>query len=122
MAHILVLEDNHDMMLALNEVLNMHGHTVTHGYSGQEGVRLTAAGNHRPDIILSDVTMPDMDGFEFLEYVQNQPNWAGIPFAIMSGRRTDEKIAIELGASAFIMKPFKFDELTATLEHLLASR
>ncbi|MEQ8672075.1 MAG: response regulator [Aggregatilineales bacterium] len=122
MAHILVLEDNHDMMMALNEVLNMHGHTVAHGYSGQEGVRIITTGNARPDLILSDVTMPDMDGFEFLEYVQNQPNWAGIPFAIMSGRRTDEKIAIELGASAFIMKPFKFDELTATLEHLLASR
>ncbi len=121
MAHILILEDNHDMMLALSEILDMQGHTVSHGYSGRDGLNHLKSTNRLPDLILSDVTMPEMGGFEFLQNVQDHPIWSRIPTAIMSGRRTDDKMALELGAAAFIVKPFKFEELLHILQIMLAS-
>ncbi len=120
MAHILLLEDNHDMVLALSEVLTIYGHTVSIGHDGAAGVNALDSGDGLPDVILTDVTMPNMTGFEFLDYVKDHDYYAHIPVAIMSGRRTDEKQALDLGASAFILKPFKFEDLDGIIANLLA--
>jgi CheY-like chemotaxis protein len=76
----------------------------------------------KPDIILSDVEMPDMDGFEFLRTVRKDARFKGLPFILLSARRTyppDRVKGLELGSDDYIAKPFSGDELIARVKAVL---
>lgn len=118
MARILLLEDNPDMVQALIEVLEMHNYEVVTAYNGREGLRILESGV-LPDLIITDLKMPLMDGLQFMQFVRGSAAWAHIPVAIMSGETTDSPRITASGADAFILKPFHFDELEATLNRLL---
>lgn len=118
MATILLLEDNHDMLSALSEVLQMHQYQVMTGYNGQDGLELLQNAPALPDLIITDINMPDMNGLEFLGEVRRRADWAKIPVAIMSGLVSDQQRALASGADAFVTKPFRFNELERTLSQL----
>lgn len=117
MATILLLEDNRDMLFALEEALAINGHSVIVGKNGMDGIHELESCT--PDLIISDVNMPQMDGFDFLKRLRAHQRWQDIPVTIMSGKRDDEKIALSLGANAFMPKPFNFMELDRILGELL---
>jgi CheY-like chemotaxis protein len=119
MKRILVLEDNPDMLSTLSEILEINGFIVIPAYSGREGLTALEACDHLPDLILSDLNMPDMDGLQFIRQVRSHERWNAIPVAVMSGMVNDEPIAINAGADAFVNKPFRFDELERLLSHLI---
>ncbi len=117
MTTILLLEDNADMLAMLSQVLEWGGYSVIGGRSGHEGIaRLTEA--HRlPDIIISDLLMPGMDGIAFLRQVRENPDWADIPFVMMSAYSSsaERQNAIQHGANDFLVKPFNLEDFQAVL-------
>jgi CheY-like chemotaxis protein len=119
MALILLIEDNADMLQALTEALEINQHEVIPARTGAEGLQVLEKLNQLPDLIITDVRMPQMDGLTFLQNVRGNPQWSNIPIALMSGQARDMTTAAGVGANAFIPKPFKFQQLEETLDRLL---
>jgi two-component system, chemotaxis family, chemotaxis protein CheY len=120
MANILLLEDNHDMLTALKEALELNHHSVIHAHNGKSGLELLASTPVLPDVVLSDLNMPDINGLEFVAHIRGEPEWAAIPTIIMSGYPTDKEAALKTGADAFLVKPFKYHELEAVINRLIS--
>jgi CheY-like chemotaxis protein len=117
MTTILLLEDNADMLAMLSQVLEWGGYTVWGGRSGQEGIDCLANATRLPDIIISDLLMPGMDGIAFLRHVRENPDWADIPFVMMSAytSNAERQNAIQNGANDFLVKPFNLEDFQAVL-------
>lgn len=121
-AHILLVEDDPGISLALTEILEFVGYRVTSTGNGQEA--LAALATIHPDLIISDIVMPGMDGYQLLEAVRERPDWLDIPFIFLSGR--DQKIEVrhgkQLGADDYLTKPFEKDDLLVAIESKLRRR
>lgn len=118
MTRVLLLEDNVDMLSMLTQVLEWGGYEVIGGRTGREGVALLEENAHRlPDIIISDLHMPDMGGLAFLDYVRGHEQWSEMPFVIMSAHSAsqDRRQVEEHGANDFLIKPFNLDDFQAVL-------
>jgi CheY-like chemotaxis protein len=118
---ILIADDNECLRLLLAVVL--HGHDVIVAGDGAEAVEL--AERKRPDIILMDVMMPEMDGFEALRQLKANEATADIPVILMSAgcvRQQDVERGPGLGAEDYLKKPFPFDinDLPKKLEGYIA--
>lgn len=118
MTTILLLEDNVDMLAMLTQVLEWGGFQVVGGRSGQEGVDIMNRMHRLPDLIISDISMPGMDGLVFLQYVRSHDVWENIPFVVMSARASAEerRQAQEHGADDFLVKPFALDDFQKILD------
>ena len=79
---ILIVDDNNDDRKMLRYVLETHGHDVMEACNGQEGLQTASA--HRLDLIISDVFMPVMDGFQFLKAIKGDEKLRSIPFIFYS--------------------------------------
>lgn len=117
MTTVLLLEDNADMLLMMSQVLEWGGYSVMGGRSGQEGIQLLENHSAMPDIIISDLLMPIMDGIAFLRAVRQNPDWADIPFVVMSAYSSaeDRHNALSNGADDFLVKPFTLEDFQAIL-------
>lgn len=119
---VLVVDDNAEDRKLLRYVLERQGCEVIEAADGEEG--LAMAGSRRPDLIVSDALMPRMDGFQFLHRVRVAPELQKIPFIFYSAVYTgdkDEKLALALGADAFMVKPHEPDELWREIVAVLES-
>lgn len=118
---LLLVEDNLDLVQYLSMML--HGHyRVLVAHNGSEG--LSEAFEHLPDIVVSDVMMPGMDGFEFCTQLKNDMRTSHIPVVMLTARvAVSDKIqGLKRGADAWLTKPFNRAELFATLTAMLESR
>ncbi len=116
MANILLVEDNTEMRLLLQEILEWGGHHVRCGRSGEDGLRtLTEAAT--PDLIISDLMMPGMDGFTFLQRVRQDARWAQVRFVMMSANPQDDRLQNprQDGFDGVLPKPFSLEDLDALL-------
>lgn len=113
---IMLLEDNLDMQQVLASVLELNGHEVIAGFNGQDGLRLLT--QYSPDVIISDLQMPVMDGLTFLRHLQVENHWAHIPVIFISGNPLDREATLGSGAYAFITKPFKIENFNVVLQNL----
>lgn len=122
MAHILLAEDNSDILSIMAEMLASEGYQVTPAQNGAEA--LEAFRRARPDIIVSDVMMPHLDGFQLLEAVRAHPEGTGVPFLFLSARTEQAATsrARTLGADDFIFKPFAPEELLVAIRAKLERR
>lgn len=120
MTRILLLDDNAEMVTMLRLVLEQRGHEVVWGRDGQDGLRVLQQSNRKPDLIISNLLMPKMDGMAFLDTVRGNPEWSHIPFVMMSPVSSDDRkrATFEHGADAFLAKPFRFEDLNKTLNNL----
>jgi len=108
---ILLVDDNALGRKLLRRILEDHGCEVMEAANGSEGLQM--ARNMAPALIISDVFMPKMDGFQFLHEVKTDPVLQRVPFVFYSSvftHRNDEELALSLGAAAFIVKPKDKDE------------
>jgi CheY-like chemotaxis protein len=116
MSTILLVEDHLDMQMLLKDLLILGGHEVLLARTGAEALEvLVDCGDLLPDIIISDVTMPIMDGYELLHAVRGEPLWANIRFVMMSANVADERLNAVAGLDAIFPKPFSLDELRVAL-------
>jgi DNA-binding response OmpR family regulator len=117
MAHIVIIEDEPDLAMGLRDNLEFEKHTVAHALTGQEGI--TIVSRKPPDLILLDIMLPDIDGFEVCRRLRA----AGfrMPILILSARsqEIDKVRGLELGADDYITKPFSLKELLARIQAAL---
>lgn len=122
MHHILVVEDNYDILAVMQDLLEGDGYRVTLANNGQEG--LLAFDREVPDLIISDLMMPRLDGFGLIEAVRAQAKGAGVPFLFLSAR-TDAAMttrARSLGADDYLFKPFSPEDLLVAVRAKLDRR
>jgi len=103
---VLVVEDTEDFRILLEDQLTVEGYEVISAINGKEG--LEKAIQSPPDLIISDILMPKMDGFEFCRQIKTNPQLNIIPFIFYTATYTDardEALAMSLGASRFVVKP-----------------
>lgn len=100
---ILIAEDNVDDRKLLRLVLESHGHTVVEAANGEEGLR--AASDCGIDLIISDVLMPVMDGFEFLRHLRKQSSVPFIFYSAVYDGDNDRRFAASVGADGYLVKP-----------------
>ncbi|MDC0723433.1 response regulator transcription factor [Nannocystis bainbridge] len=107
---ILIVEDDRDIRDVLAEILAEEGYQVLVAEDGADGLRRLAEGP-LPDLILLDLMMPRMDGYQFREEQRKNPAWSGIPLVLLTaGVETSDKITA-LGALDIVRKPVKIDFL-----------
>lgn len=119
MAKILVAEDEKDIRDLLTFTLQFAGHTVITVTNGEEAWQ--AAPSVLPDLILMDVRMPRMTGYQACERIKADPQTAHIPVVFLSakGQEAEIKQGLQAGASEYLLKPFAPDELTRRVAELL---
>jgi signal transduction histidine kinase len=108
---ILIVEDDIAMSGGIRDILEMNGYRVELAENGLEGLRILQ--DFMPDLIISDIMMPEMDGFEFLEKVRLNPRWAAVPFVFLTakGQRPDIRAGKQLGADDYLVKSVDMDDL-----------
>ncbi len=108
---ILIVEDDLAMSSGIRDVLEMNGYRVQLAENGVEGLKMLEL--CRPDLIISDIMMPEMDGFEFLEQVRRQARWAAVPFIFLTakGQRPDIRAGKQLGADDYLVKSVDLEDL-----------
>jgi len=116
MALILAVDDEPGILKLVNQILSEEGFRVVTARDGEEAV--AAAEQYRPDIVLLDLTLPDMDGLEVMRRLRERVN---VPIIMVTGRGGDaDKITgLELGADDYLAKPFNPNELTARVQAVL---
>ena len=120
MAKLLIAEDEPDIRNLLVFTLKFAGHTVVDVSNGADAV--TAAKVEQPDLILMDVRMPRMTGYEACQVMKADPETASIPVVFLSakGQESEIRTGLESGAAEYLLKPFSPMELTARVAELLA--
>jgi len=120
MAHILIAEDERDIRELINFTLSFAGHQVALAENGAQALEMVQELN--PDLIMMDVRMPVMTGYEACRQMKAIESVRDIPVVFLSAKGQDEEIAtgMEAGAIAYILKPFAPDELTARLNEILS--
>ncbi|MGC9371075.1 MAG: response regulator transcription factor [Paracoccaceae bacterium] len=117
---ILIVEDEDNIALALEHLLGAEGYALHRVASGAEA--LDAIRAHAPDLVLLDVMLPGVSGYEICQQVRLDPALAGVKILIMTARGTaiERRKGLALGADGFITKPFQLSELRERVAALLA--
>ncbi|MFX0052648.1 MAG: response regulator [Candidatus Hermodarchaeota archaeon] len=116
---ILIVDDEPDSLLYLRTVLEKEGYIINEASSGEEALKMT---QQKPDLILMDIRMPQMDGFQVCEQLKLDIEYHNIPIILFSALLTDQQIkqgAIQAKADAFLKKPFELKALTETIKQKL---
>lgn len=119
MARILVAEDERDIRELIAFTLSFAGHTITQAANGAEAVEI--APDLKPDLIMMDVRMPKMTGYEACKALKEIDSVKDIPVVFLSAKGQDEEIetGFDVGAIDYILKPFAPDELSRRISEIL---
>ena len=119
---VLVVEDQRLVREFLREILEKEGYRVLTAQNGREGVQVTFA--EAPDVVLTDLMMPHMDGLTYIRHVRSQLSAASLPIVVVSSHSTEKKIveAFDAGATDYLIKPFRSPELLARIRVALKQR
>lgn len=102
---VLVVDDSRTQLFAIEKMLKAEGVKVYTAENGKQGILM--ARHMRPDLILMDIVMPELNGFQATRYLSRQPDTAGIPIIIISGsdQESDKAWGLKLGARDYLQKP-----------------
>ncbi len=119
MKKILVIEDNANVRENICEILELAGYEVCNAANGKLGV--AEAKEQKPDLILCDIMMPELDGYGVLHILSKNPQTAAVPFIFLTAKaeKEDFRMGMNLGADDYITKPFKELDLLDTIEKRL---
>ena len=111
MKRILLIEDNLEIRENTAEILELEGYEVTTAVNGKIGFEL--ARNNPPDLILCDILMPEMTGYEVFEHLKMNEDTSSIPFIFItaSAEKSEVQIGLNMGAAGYVRKPFEEKEL-----------
>jgi DNA-binding response OmpR family regulator len=118
---ILIVDDEPYIVIPVEFLMRREGYEVTVARDGEAG--LEAIRSDPPDLVILDVMMPKLNGFEVCEAVRADPALASVRILMLTakGREAEKKKGLELGADAYIPKPFSTHELVETVRSLLGS-
>jgi len=117
--NILIIDDDVNLLEVLSIELKDFGYEVDTAVNGEEGFEQTK--KNRPDLIVLDIIMPGMDGFEFYKLVKKDPEIANIPVLVLTGRAGMQDVFQALDVEAFMVKPFDTEVLLYNINFLLSS-
>ena len=119
-ARVLVVEDNETNMMIFRDILTAAGYTVLEATRANDVFRLTV--EERPDLILMDIQLPGMDGFEIVERLKKDPALRSIPIVALTAHAmaTHRQKAMEAGCSGYITKPIRAKEFREQVHSFLA--
>lgn len=120
--YVLVIEDDRDLAQQMLLRLKSGGYRVELASTGNEGLK--KARETRPDLILLDLMLPELDGYRLCRLLKFDANYEQIPVIVLTARALDEdkELAAETGANAFFVKPVDWPELHKTIEIFLRHR
>ena len=122
MAHILVVDDEPEIVKLVAKVMEARGHRVTMGHDGQEALDLVA--KERPDVLVLDLNLPKVDGFEVCRRLKGADSTKAIPIVMLTAAYVsveDATRGMGSGADEYVVKPFLREVLVHNVERLLAS-
>ncbi len=121
MARILVIEDEDNIAIALEFLLTREGHEHSRIASGAGAI--DAIREMRPEVVLLDIMLPDVSGYQILQELRADGDLAGTHVLVMTARgaEVERRKGLALGADGFIAKPFELSELRAEISRLLAA-
>jgi DNA-binding response OmpR family regulator len=115
MSTILIIEDDEQQRVTLKKVLEIAGYAVLAAADGTSGIEM--ARSSAPDLILCDIDMPGLNGFQTLKALKDDERTVGLPFVFLTGSSDAMagRLGRKLGAEEFIEKPFSFSKLLAVV-------
>ncbi|KKM83411.1 hypothetical protein LCGC14_1309730 [marine sediment metagenome] len=110
---ILLIEDDQVLVRNFKMYLEMYDYELETALNGKDGLKILSSLENPPDLIISDILMPEMNGYDFYMKVSENPEWSRIPFFFLSGKTEldDVKFGKMLGADDYITKPFSPKDL-----------
>lgn len=119
MKKVLIIEDNQDVRENTADILELAGYDITTAENGKVGVEIAI--KLQPDVIVCDIMMPELDGFEVLQVLGKNAETARIPFIFLSAKteKTDMRKGMNLGADDYLTKPFSENELLEAIQSRL---
>ena len=120
MSKILIIEDDTDLSDITSEFLKKEGYNSIQAYNGLNGIKM--AMEEMPDLILCDIALPQLDGYQVYRTLQQNSDTEPIPFIFLTAKteKDDIRAGMNLGADDYITKPFDFDELLTAIQTRLA--
>jgi len=117
---VLVVEDDEHISQVLRFMLERQGYQVVHMADGRAASSHIAASNP-PALVLLDVMLPYVDGFEIVQLIRAQENWRDVPVLMLTAKNTERDTvrALDAGANDFVIKPFQPQELLARVRRFL---
>jgi len=121
MAHILIVDDSLTDIYVLKMMLERHGHRTSSADNGPDGVKI--AHHEHPDIVLMDIVMPGMSGFQAMRLLNKDPATAKIPVVVVTtkSQEADKVWALRQGARDYIIKPVTETDLLSKIHAVLGS-
>lgn len=119
MASVLIIDDSPTETHKLSAMLDKHGHNVTVACTGEEGVE--KAKQEKPEVILMDIVMPGLNGFQATRQLSKSPETANIPVVIVTTKdqQTDRVWGMRQGAKAYLTKPIEEKTLLDTISEVM---
>jgi twitching motility two-component system response regulator PilH len=119
MARILIVDDSPSQLLGMKRIVEKLGHEIVTAEDGASGVEVAKA--TLPDLILMDVVMPNLNGFQATRAISKEPTTASIPVVLVTTKdqETDKVWGMRQGAKAYITKPFTESQLIEVINSLL---
>ena len=117
MHKILIVEDTLSIREEVFDILTMEGYTVFQAENGEIGFEMAL--KEKPDLIISDILMPEMNGFEMFEKLNKKKKTKSIPLIFLSakGEKRDIRIGMNLGAEDYLRKPVNIDDLVSVIKN-----
>jgi DNA-binding response OmpR family regulator len=118
---VLVIEDDEHISQVLKFMLERQGYRVVHLADGRAAVNHVASSTLVPDLVLLDVMLPYIDGFEIVRQMRARAAWSGVPVLMLTAKNTerDSVRALDAGVDDFVTKPFQPNELLARVRRFL---
>lgn len=120
---ILIVEDDAALLEGLRDILEFSGYQIITARNGEEGLRALEAGP-LPELVISDIMMPRMDGYAFYTAVRQRADWVNVPFIFLTakGEKTDVHRGKLMGADDYLIKPFDEEDLQVAIRNKLKRR
>jgi DNA-binding response OmpR family regulator len=121
-SRVLLVDDEPNILLSLEFLMKREGYEVVTAADGEGALR--ALGERVPDLVVLDVMLPKLNGFEVCQRIRSEAAWRGVRVLMLTakGRETEMKRGLELGADAYVTKPFSTRELVAEVKRLLEAK
>ncbi|MHA2180530.1 MAG: response regulator, partial [Promethearchaeota archaeon] len=119
---LLIVDDNEDILFNLKILLEAKGYEVNSATNGENALDLLLSTEKTPEVIISDIKMPKMNGYEFFAALSTHPRLNQIPFLFLTAKSTSEDIRLGkmLGVDDYITKPFNEEDLVASISGKIA--
>jgi len=116
---ILVVDDEPNIVLSLEFLMSQAGYAVRTAENGDEALRIVA--QERPDLVLLDINLPDMSGYEVCQQIRANADWGAVKILMITakGRVVEREKGLALGADDYITKPFSAQEVVDTVAQYL---